>query len=149
MQTNLRPGLHEDISLAQRLSFPSARFRRRRSLNSLPDSTLAALQTAVNESVKVPHCSPILSTTSEAQPSVKSQALRCRSGGHGPSPPYFNPMVYTPVTAVRFGTIKRSTLRGSGYLRYPSGSRGVSRERGNADVGPAQAGRRQEESDRT
>ena len=37
-------------------------------------------------------------------------------GGHGPGSPYFDPNAFAPVTAVRFGTSGRDTLRGPGLF---------------------------------
>jgi hypothetical protein len=37
-------------------------------------------------------------------------------GGHGPNSPYFNPLAFAPVTAVRFGTSGRDILRGPGFF---------------------------------
>ena len=37
-------------------------------------------------------------------------------GGHGPNSPYFDPLAFAPVTAVRFGTSGRNSVRGPGYF---------------------------------
>ncbi|MDQ6678605.1 MAG: TonB-dependent receptor [Acidobacteriota bacterium] len=37
-------------------------------------------------------------------------------GGHGLGQPYFDPLAFTPVTAVRFGNVGRNTLRGPGFF---------------------------------
>jgi hypothetical protein len=37
-------------------------------------------------------------------------------GGHGVGQPYFNPLAFAPVTAVRFGTAGRNILRGPGLF---------------------------------
>ncbi|MGH9668206.1 MAG: TonB-dependent receptor domain-containing protein, partial [Bryobacteraceae bacterium] len=37
-------------------------------------------------------------------------------GGHGPNQPYFDPLAFAPVTAVRFGTGGRNILRGPGMF---------------------------------
>jgi hypothetical protein len=37
-------------------------------------------------------------------------------GGHGPSSPYFDPLAFAPVTAVRFGTSGRDIVRGPGFF---------------------------------
>ena len=37
-------------------------------------------------------------------------------GGHGPNAPYFDPLSFAPVTAVRFGTSGRNILRGPGVF---------------------------------
>ena len=37
-------------------------------------------------------------------------------GGHGPNEPYFDPMAFAPVTAVRFGTSGRDIVRGPGLF---------------------------------
>ncbi|HXB75657.1 MAG TPA: carboxypeptidase regulatory-like domain-containing protein [Candidatus Acidoferrales bacterium] len=37
-------------------------------------------------------------------------------GGHGPNSPYFNPLAFAPVTAVRFGTSGRDIVRGPGFF---------------------------------
>ena len=37
-------------------------------------------------------------------------------GGHGPNEPYFDPMAFAAVTAVRFGTTGRDIVRGPGYF---------------------------------
>lgn len=37
-------------------------------------------------------------------------------GGHGPNSPYFNPLAFAPVTAVRFGTSGRDAVRGPGFF---------------------------------
>ena len=37
-------------------------------------------------------------------------------GGHGPNAPYFNPLAFAPVTAVRFGTTGRNIVRGPGFF---------------------------------
>jgi hypothetical protein len=37
-------------------------------------------------------------------------------GGHGTNHPYFDPMAFAPVTAVRFGTTGRNIVRGPGFF---------------------------------
>jgi hypothetical protein len=37
-------------------------------------------------------------------------------GGHGTNEPYFDPMAFAPVTAVRFGTSGRDIVRGPGFF---------------------------------
>jgi hypothetical protein len=37
-------------------------------------------------------------------------------GGHGPNAPYFDPLAFAPVSAVRFGTGGRNIVRGPGYF---------------------------------
>jgi hypothetical protein len=37
-------------------------------------------------------------------------------GGHGPNAPYFDPLAFAPVTAVRFGTSGRNIVRGPGFF---------------------------------
>jgi len=37
-------------------------------------------------------------------------------GGHGPNSPYFNPLAFAPVSAVRFGTSGRNIVRGPGFF---------------------------------
>ncbi len=37
-------------------------------------------------------------------------------GGHGPNHPYFDPLAFAPVTAVRFGTSGRNIVRGPGFF---------------------------------
>jgi len=37
-------------------------------------------------------------------------------GGHGPNSPYFDPLAFAPVTAVRFGTSGRNIVRGPGFF---------------------------------
>lgn len=37
-------------------------------------------------------------------------------GGHGPNSPYFNPLAFAPVSAVRFGTSGRDIVRGPGFF---------------------------------
>ena len=37
-------------------------------------------------------------------------------GGHGPNAPYFDPLAFAAVTAVRFGTAGRNIVRGPGYF---------------------------------
>jgi len=51
---------------------------------------------------------------SQAADQVKPQVAIL--GGHGANSPYFDPMAFAPVTAVRFGTTGRNTVRGPGFF---------------------------------
>jgi len=49
-------------------------------------------------------------TADQVKPTVKIL------GGHGPNSPYFDPLAFAPVTAVRFGNSGRDIVRGPGYF---------------------------------